>query len=187
MTLGTKHDEIYTFNDGANLDFVRKTPEWQESDNTFWNIEKEIEDLSKTVKDSLDKTTLLLFRLWITYPEINREVRELKQKFENNKQNMTQEFTSDFLRKIIWLLSKYVNAEENKIIKDLEGAHIQIQQTLAKRNKMKDIGWVLECFNKKMWEEIGIFNDSLGVIRWWKEPPKKEINTWTPFRYGNAT
>ena len=183
MTLDTKHDEIYTLNDGANLDYVRKTPEWQESDNTF---EKEIENLSKIVKDSLDKSTILLLRLWITYPEINREVRDLKQKFENNKQKMTQEFASDFLRKIIWLLSKYVNAEENKIIKDLEGAHMQIQQTLAKRNKIKDIGKVIEWFNEKMWEEIGAFNNSLDVIKWWKEPPKKEINIWTPFRYGNA-
>lgn len=179
MTYGENHID----NKDINIDSVKNPTERQESKDTFWDVEKKIENILETIKKSLGQTTLMFLRIWILHPEISKEMGELKEKFDKSKQEMSWEFTSGILRQIRELLNKYWNEKEKKITQDLWECLYELQQIHSKRNSIKGS-------EKIMWMIDGLWDivfDDMSLITW-TEDVASNSNTrrnpgWGPFIY----
>lgn len=158
-----RYSEIYTVNNDANLDFVKKPTEWQESKNTFWDVEKKIENMFKTIEKSLNQTTLMFLRIWIFHPEIWGKVHELREKFDNNKQKMSREFSSGILWEIRELLNKYWDDKEKAITKDLGECLYDLQQIRSERHKARSFKDVVNVIDEKIWENMGDFIKNIDM------------------------
>lgn len=186
MTLDTKKEEIYTYNDKVS-DYV-KNPE---SNNSFEIIEKKIENVFKRINESLVKTSLMIYNLWITHPthpsmyveltELKSEYNNLKGEVEKNKE-IRWESISNFLWKMIEMVNKYWSNEEKNIVIGVEGCLQELQQIRSQTQKIKDLRYVSSRFEKSLAADLNlpVLDNSIGLDNNKPTPPR--INTWFNFR-----
>lgn len=136
-----------------------------QNDTLEWT-EKKIENMFETIKTSLSQTTLMLLRIWVIHPEISKEMHELKDKFDKNKQTMSREFTSGVLWEVRELLNKYWNDREKSITKELWNVLFTLQQKRSEWNKTKSFNEVVKFIDNNIWKDVVNFIWDIDTIKW---------------------
>ena len=149
--------------------------------NDFEKTKKEIEKVLKEIEVSLGKTTIMVFRVWIVHPEMFSELKGLKEKFEENKKNMSRESTCDILWKVRDLINKYWNPTEKSIMKDLGDCLFKLQQTRSEWIKMKNFDDAVISIDGNIWWDVKKFVESIETLKSAEDTPNSTINTWSPF------
>lgn len=160
----------------------------EKENNTHEKLNEEIEAILKKIEEALGKTTIMVFRVWITHPEMFSELKDLREKFEENKQSKSRESTSNILRKIRELFDKYWNDKEKNIMNDLGECLYKLQQTRSELNKMKNLGGIVRSIDDKFGKNMESFVSSIDMIKWtdmpeWTGANPKKLTTGNVFKY----
>lgn len=184
----TNHDST-AYNELKGKETLEKDAvESKNGNNTPEKLSEEIESVLKKIEVALGQTTLMAFRVWIAHPEMFSELKDLREKFEENKQTMSRESTSNILRKIRELLNTYWNDREKSIMADFGDCLFRLQQARSEWHKMKSVGDTIIAIDKNIWKDVENFVSSLDMVKWadvseWSE---KQPYTWINFHYPEA-
>lgn len=173
----TNHDSV-AYNDklGGKETLENDVVESKNENNTPEKLNEEIESALKKIEVAMGQTTLMAFRVWVAHPEMFSELKDLREKFEENKQTMSRESTSNILRKIRELLNTYWNDREKSIMADLGDCLFRLQQARSERHKMKSVGDTIIAIDKNIWKDVENFISSLDMVKWADTPEWTDIN-----------
>lgn len=122
--------------------------------NEFEKIQGRIEKVLREIDVALGQTSILALKVWIIHPEINSELQDLKKQIDENKQNMSREFSCDVLWKIKNLIDKYWDDRERNIINWLTECLIRLPQLHTEIRDIKGTTDIIEGFEKELWNNI---------------------------------
>ena len=149
-------------------------------DNSFEKIQERMKNIIDKIRIALGQTNILALKVWMIHPEMNWELQNLKEQINQNKQNMSREFSCGILWKIKDLFDEYWNSRERAILNSwLTECLIKLPQLHTEIKDIKDSMDVIESIDADIWESIIDFASSLDLLKWTDNPSNSWIKLLT--------
>lgn len=168
---------------GSNYESKNLQGDKETVNNSFEEAQERMKDIINKIRTALGQTNILALKLWMLHPEMNWKLQDLKKQIDQNKQNMSREFSCDILWKIKGLFNEYWDSRERDILNSwLTECLIKLPQLHTEIKDIKDSMDVIESIDADIWDSIIDFASSLDLLKWANETTNSGIKRWSSIK-----